>query len=65
MTHLGDVQFNYSVIHKNLLSKRDNAVKSNASKICYAVKYDVKAKYARLSEDLETCTFPFLIVKGR
>ena len=39
---------------KNLLSTRDNAVK-----------YVAKAKYLRLSDDLETCIFPFLIVKGR
>ena len=53
---------------KNLLSKGDNSDKlkiCNTTKICNAVKYVVNAKYLRLSGDWETCTFPFLIVKGR
>ena len=55
MIYLRDVQFICNIIHKNpLLSTRDNAVK-----------YVAKAKYLRLSDDLETCIFPFLIVKGR
>ena len=51
------------------MSRRDNPVKWNGSKICNtvkyvakanktcnAVKYIAKAKYFRLSDDLETCT---------